>query len=121
MQDKKELVNKKSIPKSYTTTKEVINLKKELKAYKAKVIKLKKLIKFNKNLEPQMGKTDSQRKAIDATVQELEYMLKVYEDSVKLSAYEIQLSRQRTFESLCNYHPDKETAKKRLVKERDWS
>ena len=124
-------VNKKLMVKSYTSTNEVLSLKRQLKLYQQEVASLRKLIKFQKQFlstvkqdnnhffTDNIGKTASYIKNLNNTVNKLESFLLIYEDGVKVTSYEIQLNRQRTFEELCNYHPDKEVAKKRMIAERD--
>ena len=124
-------VNKKLMVKSYTSTNEVLSLKRQLKLYQLETKQLKKLIKFQKQVlstvkqdknhffTDNIGQTASYIKNLNNTVNKLESFLLIYEDGVKVTSYEIQLNRQRTFEGLCNYHPDKEVAKKRMIAERD--
>lgn len=119
-------VNKKEMVKSYTSTYDVLELKKQMKAYQHNVNKLKKLIKHNKDLlkyfsnyNHQEKKTNTVLKGIESTIKQLQDFLGVYEDGVKIAAQEIQLQRQEVFESLCQYHPNKDVAKKRIAKERD--
>ena len=120
-------VNKKLMVKSCTSTNEVLSLKKQLKLYQLETKELKKLIKFHEQQLKDLtklgvvlsGKTQSTQKAINKTLEKLNSFLLIYEDGVKVTSYEIQINRQRTFEGLCNYHPDKEVAKKRMIEERD--
>ena len=113
-------VNKKVVnsTKNYTSTSEVKELKETLRAYQQQSKELVKLIKhfkgdlrFSKNLHQ-----ISNIKLLETTLKHLEYFLQVYQDGIKMTSYEIQLKRQQVFESLCNYHPDREVAKARLLK-----
>lgn len=119
-------VNKKEMVKSYTSNYDVLELKKQMKAYQNNVNNLKKLIKHNKDLlkyfsnyNHQEKKTNTVLKGIESTIKQLQDFLGVYEDGVKITAQEIQLQRQEVFENLCQYHPNKDVAKKRIAKERD--
>lgn len=119
------MVNKKEMVKSYTSTYDVLELKKQMKVYQHNVNKLKKLIKHNKDLlkyfsnyNHQESKTNSVLKGVESTIKQLQDLLGVYEVGVAATANEIQLQRQEVFESLTGYHSDKEIAKKRIVKER---
>ena len=118
-------VNKKEMVKSYTSTNSVLELKRQLKTYKRKVNDVKKQIKHEKDMlkyfskyPHQGGKTLTTLKGIQKSINLLEDFLEVYEVGVAATAKEIQLQRQEVFESLTGYHPDKEIAKKRIVKER---
>lgn len=119
-------VNKKEMVKSYTSTYDVLELKKQMKIYQHQVRSLNKSIKHNKDLlkyfsnyNHQESKTSSVLKGIENTIKQLQDFLGVYEDGVKITAQEIQLQRQEVFENLCQYHPNKDVAKKRIAKERD--
>lgn len=111
-----EKVNKKVVnsTKGYTTTSEVKELKETLRSYQQQSKGLIKLIKWHK-LDAKLEIRKSRIKNVEATIKHLEYFLQVYQDGIKMTSYEIQLRRQQVFESLCNYHPDKEVAKKRLM------
>ena len=110
-------VNKKvtNSTKNYTTTSEVKELKETLRSYQQQSKELVKLIKWYK-LDAKLETRKSRIKNVEATIKHLEYFLQVYQDGIKMTSYEIQLKRQQVFESLCNYHPDKEVAKARILK-----
>lgn len=119
-------VNKKEMVKSYTSTYDVLELKKQMKIYQHHVRSLNKSIKHNKgllkyfsNYSHQESKTSSVLKGIENTIKQLQDILGIYEDGVKIAAQEIQLQRQEVFENLCQYHPNKDVAKKRIAKKRD--
>ena len=120
-------VNKKltNSTKNYTTTSEVKELKETLRSYQQQSKELVKLIKWHKEKLKWMpvfkkGFSTNQLhkdfKIVESTIKHLEYFLQVYQDGIKMTSYGIQLKRQQVFESLCNYHPDKEVAKARLLK-----
>lgn len=114
-------VNKKELPRSYTSTQDVLSLKRTMKQFQQRQRNINKAIKFQKELLKDLvsnpnGKTTSQVKLHSNTLNLLSDDLELCKHTIAYCANEIQLARQQTFESLTDYHPDKEVAKMRLTK-----
>ena len=116
-------VNKKLLIRSYTSTPYVLSMKKELKKLQKSVRDYKKRIKFFESEieyfleEPkQNGNTTTSINHYENTISDLKALLSTYEECVVIKSEDIQHARQKIFESLKDYCPDYETAKKRFVR-----
>lgn len=114
-------VNKKKLPRSYTSTQDVLSLKRTMKQFQQRQRNINKAIKFQNELLKELvnnpnGKTTSQVKLHSNTLDLLSDDLELCKHTIAYCASEIQLTRQQTFESLTDYHPDREVAKMRLTK-----
>ena len=116
------IVNKKLLIRSYTSTPEILSMKKDLKKLQKGVRDYNKRIKFFESEieyfleEPkQNGNTTTSINHYEDTVLDLKALLSAFEECVVNKSKDIQHARQKVFESLKDYHPDYETAKKRFV------
>lgn len=116
------IVNKKLLIRSYTSTPDVLDMKKDLKNLQKGVRDYNKRIKFFESEieffleEPkQNGNTTTSINHYENTINDLKVLLSAFEECVVSKSKDIQHTRQKVFESLKDYHPDYETAKKRFV------
>lgn len=119
-EDMSKFVNKKLYPKSYTSTADVLDLKKEMKKSQHIAASIRKCIKYETNaLKSVIRKSAIKHK--QGVIEHLSKYLEIQEAMISFTAREIQLKRQEAFEGLCNYHPNSIIAKGRMVKEREYS
>ena len=116
------IVNKKLLIRSYTSTPEIVAMKKDLKKLQKCVRDYNKRIKFFESEieyfleEPkQNGNTTTSINHYEDTILDLKVLLSAFEEFVVNKSKDIQHARQKVFESLKDYHPDYEIAKKRFV------